>query len=294
MQELRLVISPEYDGKMVRHIALSVLRMSSGLFKRAKFEGEILADGAAARANTCLRAGQELIIRIPEAQNTQPIPYDIKLDVPYEDDDMMVVDKPAPMPSAKSTRSDQPTLENAVYSYLGCPAGFVYRPINRLDKGTSGLMVIAKTAHAQHLLQRKVHSDAFVREYLAVVEGVPKEGEGLIDLPIAKEDAATIRRVIDPKGKEARTHYCVEGTNGVRSVIHLRLDTGRTHQIRVHMHAIGCPVAGDFLYGMEIDELPRRFALHSSYLKVSHPITGEIIEIKSPLPKALADLCRPN
>ena len=201
-----------------------------------------------------------------------------------------MIDKPAPLPSSSSQKKEGPTLENALYAYAGSPEGFVYRPVNRLDKGTSGLMLAARTAHAQHLLQRLLHGSEFIREYLAVVEGAPPRDRGVIDLPIGKADGATIRREVRADGKPARTYYRVLETRGDRSLLRLRLETGRTHQIRVHLSALGCPVAGDFLYGTELDDLPGRFALHSALVRLRHPVTGEWIERESPLPSALSAL----
>ena len=285
----------EWDGALVRRAAMGGLKLSSGQFKRAKFHGQILLDGIAVRADAHVRAGQELCILVPEVENTQPEPVSIPFEILYEDEYFWMVDKPAPLPTASSCHQDGPTLENAVYARMGCPETFVYRPVNRLDKGTSGLMLVARTAHAQHLLQQMLHGDAFIREYLAVVEGSLPESEGVIDLPIGKAEGKTVRREVRPDGKPARTFYRVI-RQGSRSLVRLRLDTGRTHQIRVHMQAMGCPVAGDFLYGTELDELPGRFALHSAYLKVRHPITGEWIERESALPPALENLlkCSPN
>ena len=129
-----------------------------------------------------------------------------------------------------------------------------------------------------------------VREYLAVTQGEPPAEEGLIDLPIAKAEGATVRRCVSPAGKPAVTHYRVLRRGGGRALVLLRLETGRTHQIRVHLAALGCPVAGDFLYGEELTALPGRFALHSHRLLLRHPLTGEEMTLCSPLPPALAAL----
>lgn len=294
MHELRLIITSELDGRTVRDAALRALSMSYGQFKRAKFRGELLLDGERALANARLREGQLLVIRAPEDEGVKPEQADIPLSVAYEDADILIIDKPAPLPSASSPRQKGATLENAVYAHLGCPDGFVYRPVNRLDKGTSGLMVLAKNAHAQQLMQRYLHSEDFVREYIAVVEGAPEPPEGDIDLPIGKADGATIRREVRKDGAPCLTSYRVLESRGGRSLVRLKLHTGRTHQIRVHMSAIGCPVTGDFLYGTETDELKGRFALHSAYLKIRHPITDAVIELTSPLPPELMRLLPPR
>jgi 23S rRNA pseudouridine1911/1915/1917 synthase len=154
-------------------------------------------------------------------------------------------------------------------------------------------MVVAKEAHAQHLLQQLLHTDRFQRTYLAVAQGTLPEPEGCIDLPIAKEDAASIRRMVHPQGKEARTFYRVEGRENGRSLVRLRLDTGRTHQIRVHLSHLGCPICGDFLYGTELDALPGRFALHSTQLRLWHPLKNCWLEAESPLPDVLGSLLSP-
>lgn len=290
MPEYRWLIPPAFEGKRVRQAALQGLGLSNGQFKRAKFQGSVLLDGQAVLADHPVQAGQTLCLLIPEVENTQPEDIDLPLNVCYQDDSFLIVDKPAPLPSASSCKQAAPTLENAVYHYLGCPDGFVYRPVNRLDKGTSGLMLVARNAHAQHLLQQLLHTADFVREYLAVVDGCPPEMEGVVDLPIGKVDEASVRREVRPDGKPARTLYRVLEKGPYRSLVRLRLDTGRTHQIRVHMQALGCPVSGDFLYGTELDALPRRFALHSAHVAVRHPITRQWIRRESPLPPALKAL----
>ena len=169
---------------------------------------------------------------------------------------------------------------------------FVFRPLNRLDKGTSGLMAAAKHPHACQLLQKQLHSPAFVREYLAVAEGV-LAGEGVIDLPICKAEGATVRRVVDHEhGLPALTRYRAEYSDGRRTLVRLKLETGRTHQIRVHLSSIGHPIVGDFLYGEETEELPGRFALHSTRIALVQPVTKEEIEIVSPLPGDLRRLLK--
>ena len=201
-----------------------------------------------------------------------------------------MIDKPAPLASQSSALHPDDTLENALYAHLRCPADFVYRPVNRLDKGTSGLMIVAKDAHIQHRLQALLHTPKFIRTYQAVVEGCPDDDCGVIDAPIGKEDAASIRRIVTASGKPSVTHYRVLKRGKTRTLVELTLETGRTHQIRVHMASIGCPVVGDFLYGTEIPQLPGRFALHASALTLHHPMTGDWLSLTSPLPASLATL----
>lgn len=292
--DITLLIGPEEDGQLLRRVALGRLQMSYGQFKRAKFEGQLLLDGEPVHADRRVRTGQLLVVRMPEDARDFPLePYEMPLSIPYRDRHLLVVDKPAPFPSTSSGRQPPPTLENVVFFQLGCPAGFIYRPVNRLDKGTSGLMVVALNAHAQHRLQALLHSDAFQREYLAVCEGAPPMRQGVIDLPIGKAEGATVRREISQYGKPARTEYRVLDTEKGRSLLWLRLETGRTHQIRVHLQALGCPIVGDFLYGREDPGLPGRFALHSHRIALCHPITGQEVLVESPLPKELRELLTP-
>ncbi|MDD6041844.1 MAG: RluA family pseudouridine synthase [Clostridia bacterium] len=290
----RIVILPEMEGRSIRSIALGCIGMSSSQFKRAKFEGSITLDGVRATADVRVRAGQQLCLSVPEKEAFRPRAIEAPLTIAYEDDCFWVIDKPAPMPSVCGSAQDVVTLENALYAYLGQPQTFLYRPVNRLDKGTSGLMIVAKNAHIQYLLQKQLHTDGFVREYLAVIDGRLAQQEGLIDLPIAKADGATVRREVRQGGREARTYYRVL-QQGSRSLVRLRLDTGRTHQIRVHMAHMGCPVTGDFLYGNELpEELPGRFALHSALIRLRHPFTHEWLTVESPLPAALLALLAKN
>jgi len=287
LTELTHFVDSIDEGQPIRRVALSRLRMSYGQFKRAKFLGEVLLNGRRAHADERVHEGQTLIIRVPEVAPAVArafiTPYAFPLSIPYQDEFFCVIDKPAPLPSTSSPRKDTLTLENAFCSWLGCPADYVYRPVNRLDKGTSGLMVVAKNAHAQQRLQAMLHTGAFLREYLAVCEGRPPANEGTVNLPIAKAEGASILREVRPDGKPAVTHYQLLRTTNSRSLVKLRLETGRTHQIRVHLQALGCPVTGDFLYGKEHPGLPGRFALHSHRIRLIHPFTDQLLEVRSDL-----------
>lgn len=276
-------------GRTVKSIALRELRLSRSRFSSLKFSGGICLDGEPALADQRVLAGQKLSAQWEETRGISLTPYEAPLCIPWQDAHYFVIDKPAPLPTLCSARQEGPTLENILYSHLHCPKDFLFRPVNRLDKGTSGLLAVAKDAHSQQILQRQLHTDSFIREYLAVCEGHPTASEGVIDLPIAEAEEG-IKRIICSDGKRAVTHYRVERETETRSLLRLRLETGRTHQIRVHLSAIGCPIVGDYLYGQPHPTLPGRFALHACHLQFRHPFTSETISVSSPLPEALKNL----
>ena len=280
---LTWIVLAEEEGRTMKDVLLNSMRLSWSALKSAKWNGQILRNGESARMRDRVSPGDRLEVLFPERLPVyRPRPCPRPLTVPWEDECLLVVDKPPALASQSSRNQPDDSLENAVFSHLGCPEGFIYRPVNRLDKGTGGLMVIAKDGHTQDLLQRQLHSEAFLREYLALTEGIPDPPEGLIDLPLEKEEAASVRRVVRADGKPARTWYRTLARQDGRALVRLRLDTGRTHQIRVHLAAIGCPICGDFLYGRELpEEFPRCFALHSAFLTLRHPVTGEILSLSS-------------
>ena len=284
-------VPPEQAGRKLRDILRRDMQVSYSAMKSAKWDGRILLDGVPTAVDAVVRAGQVVtMLWRDDAPAYAPRPYHLPLTVPYEDEHLLVIDKPAPLASQSGAGHPDDSLENALYARFGCPADFVYRPVNRLDRGTSGLMVVAKSPHAQHRLQALLHSGSFRRSYLAVTEGVPSPLSGVIDAPIAKENAASIRRIVDAAGKPSVTRYETLRVSGPRALVSLTLETGRTHQIRVHMAHLGCPVCGDFLYGTELPELPGRFALHSAELTLVHPFTGATVHVVSPLPEPLAAL----
>ena len=288
MPVLEYIISGEEAGRTVKSVALKEMRLSRGQFSSLKFSGGLTLDGQPVRADVRLREGQTLCARWQDQGSAALTPYPGPFEIPFQDDHFLIIDKPAPLPTLCSVRQSGPTLENGLYARLGCPENFVFRPVNRLDKGTSGLLAVARDAHAQQLLQRQLHTDAFVREYRAVCLGHLPKKEGVIDLPIVKGDG--VRREIGPGGVRAVTHYRVEAEDQTYSLVRLRLETGRTHQIRVHLKALGCPIVGDYVYGEADPRLPGRFALHACFLRFVHPFTGEEIRRESPLPPELKAL----
>ena len=277
------------EGRRLGRVIESRFSLSVHLLRTLKAQGGIRLNGESAHTDRIVHAGQVITLLLePDAPAGVGDPQALR--VPYADADFLIADKDAPLPTLPSRHQSGETLREQVMRYLGEREPYTFRPVNRLDKGTSGLMLVARNAHAQQLASRMLHTDAFVREYLAVTQGVPACPEGVIDAPVARMPGATVRRCVDAGGQQARTQYRLLGEANGRALLRLRLFTGRTHQIRVHLSHIGCPIVGDYLYGREEESLPGRFALHSAYVSLTQPVTGERIEIESPLPPALARL----
>ena len=276
-------IKEEEAGRTVRDILRRSMGVSYTAMKSAKWNGRLRLNGENVFTDARVKAGDTVSIEwAEEAPAYRPRRFELPLEVAWEDANLMAVVKPAGVASQSSRNHPDDSLENAVYTYFGCPENYVYRPVNRLDKGTGGLMMIALTPHAQHLMQKQLHTESFRRRYLALTDGVPESDAGIIDLPIGKAPGATVKRAVCPEGKSARTKYRVIRKDAEGALILLELETGRTHQIRVHLSHLGCPVRGDFLYGTERpDEFPGRFALHSAVLDTVHPLTGERIRLTS-------------
>ena len=294
MNRILTAIAAEKDvGRKVKYFVRGDMGVSYGQFTSLKARDGLRVNGAPVHANHPLRPGDAVTVVLEDGPGGKSVvPEEEPAPIVYADDDLILIDKPAPLATQCSPKQPGGTLENRLAFLYRDRPGFVFRPLNRLDKGTSGLMAAAMNAHAAQRLQGQLHTDAFVREYLAVMEG-RMEGAGTIDAPIIKEAAATVRRVVDfAGGKPAVTHYRVVESGDRYSLVRLRLQTGRTHQIRVHMAHLGHPVAGDFLYGTEDPRLPGRFALHSTCIRLAHPVTGETIERTSPLPTDLAALLK--
>ena len=294
MNALTFPVPPEDEGRSLRDLLRHRLQLSETAIRRAKWDGRLFVNDAPARVRDVLHAG-DLVRYEPPANRPAFIPKPLALEVPvrWRSEELLILDKPAPLASQSGKGHPDDSLENAVFHMLGCPEDFVYRPVNRLDRGTSGLMAVALTAEEQARLQRLLHTEVFRRAYLAVTDGLPPAQSGTVDRPIARAEGATIRRVCRDDGRPCVTHYETLETAGNRALLRLRLETGRTHQIRVHLASLGCPVFGDFLYGRESPLLPGRFALHSAEIRLPAR-NGELVCVDSPLPEELRALLSPE
>lgn len=250
-----------------------------------KTENGILLNGEWAYVGQFLKEGDHLEIRIIESESSEQIvPAELPLDIVYEDEDLLIINKPADMPIHPSINNYDNTLANALmWYYQQKGETFVYRCINRLDRDTTGLLIVAKNMLSGGILSDMSKKREIQREYLAIAEGeVPQEGA--IDAPIARKEESVIERCVDfEKGDRAVTHYWrLDYRNGY-SLVRLKLETGRTHQIRVHMKYIGYPLTGDYLYNPDYRILDHQ-ALHSWKLAFRHPVTGAQMQFKADPP----------
>ena len=213
------------------------------------------------------------------------IPTQMALNIVYEDEALLILDKPAGIAVHPSILHYTDSLANGVKYYfdtIGLKRKI--RPVNRLDLNTSGLIVFAKNEYVQECLIQQMQTNEFKKEYLAIVHGIFEKTQGTITLPIARKENSIIERCISENGQEAITHYEVLKTSNDLSLVHCILETGRTHQIRVHMSAIGHPLVGDTLYGSDFSDSIARQALHSYKISFIHPISHQIFSFTSELP----------
>ena len=260
-----------------RHLLRQLKETEDGLLRNAQPTFTTVA----------LKAGDRIRVRLLEkAEGSEAImPAPLPFEIVYEDEDLLVVNKPADMPIHPSFQNHGNTLADALtWHYQQHGEDFIYRCINRLDRDTTGLLIVAKHLLSASILSDMVGKREIHREYLAIVKGIPPE-KGTISAPIGrKKGSAILREVNFETGEPAVTHFArLEIRNGL-SLVSLKLETGRTHQIRVHMGYIGCPLIGDYLYYPECSRISRQ-ALHSHRLSFLHPITGKALSFTAPLPE---------
>lgn len=283
-------IEEQHNGKCISMFLKEKEYSRAVIIELKKTKTGIQKNGTWAGVNEILNTGDILEICLTEQGSSENIvPRELQLDILYEDEDILVVNKPYDTPIHPSVNNYNNTLANGVVHYYQQQnKPYIFRCINRLDRDTTGVTILAKNLISASILSKRMKERGLSRTYVAFVEGITKE-EGTIALPIGREEGTIIKRKIDEKeGKHAVTHYCkleelqVEGK--AVSVVALQLETGRTHQIRVHMASIGHPLLGDFLYN-ESNHMLTRQALHAASCAFYHPITGEYKRITAPLPK---------
>jgi 23S rRNA pseudouridine1911/1915/1917 synthase len=293
--------------RLDRWLARAMPELSRARLQALIAGGDVLVDGHRARPSLRLKAGQAILVRVPAPRAPVPQPEDIPIAVVYEDRHLLVVDKPAGLAVHPGAGRASGTLVNALLHRVRDLSGIggVLRPgiVHRLDRGTSGLLVVAKDDATHLALSRQFAGRSVEKEYLAVVVGVPRAAEGTIDAPIGRDPVHRRRMSVRaPRGRAARSTYrIVEKLDGA-ALLRVRIATGRTHQIRVHLAALGHPVAGDTTYGGRRRPSSRRPAaraaletltrpaLHAARLAFTHPAGGERLVFESALPADLQEL----
>lgn len=276
-------------GKTVKQIIYEHFSLSSRLVTKLKNSGGIRVNDENVTVRYVLKENDVLTLSLDEENTSSIEPIDLPLDIVYEDEYILAVNKPSAMPTHPSYKHHSDTLANGVmYRYRHLP--FTFRAITRLDEDTTGIVLIARDANTAQKLSLLMREGKIRKQYLAICDNTPKEKSGIIDAPIARDDTSVIKRKVSQSGKKAITEYEVMQTfcDG-KCLIRLFPQTGRTHQIRLHLSHIGCPINGDFLYGVQVAN--ERALLHCESLSFVHPQTGEKILVKADMPEDMKVLC---
>jgi len=292
MRILTHTVLPEEEGRMVKGILRGSLQLSYTLLKSLKWrENAILLNGQSVHVNAIVHAGDAVSVALSERTPREDL-YRENTAAPnivYEDEDLLVLNKPAGVAMhPKADDAAAPSLAAMLTGYLG--EGSVPHFVSRLDKGTSGLLIAAKSGYVHDRLRRALHSSELRREYRAVAVGQVTPPCGVIDAPIGRADGSIIHRCVREDGLVSRTEYEVLQTTERFTLLRLRPETGRTHQLRVHMAYLGHPLAGDWLYGTEDKNLIARPALHSYELWFTQPVTGQELHFTAPIPQDMQRL----
>jgi 23S rRNA pseudouridine1911/1915/1917 synthase len=317
---LKYTVDKEVSGKTVKHILKTKMKLSGRLIKKLKYQSKILCNRNPVRINVAV--SQDDIIEVDldvEEADESVVPQDIPIDIIYEDESLIVINKKPGIVVHPTSIQPDGTLANAVSFYLQSKGiKKKIRPVIRLDRDTSGIIIFAKDSFSQDILIKQMNDRSFLKEYIGVVHGIVNPGSGVIDMPISRMPGSIIKRQISRGGSPSLTHYnAIECLNNA-TVLKFRLETGRTHQIRVHCQAIGHSLIGDTLYPQlpdfntnnvlissgckdtcvsgnntgisgnnscfHISKIIKRQALHSCRVVFVHPYSGRTLELTAPIP----------
>ena len=282
MRELTGEVPAAASGHTLSSYIKERWHMADSLLRHLKWQpGAVLLNGHSARLRDVVQAGDCITVHLEEADGRPADPAAAPPTVLWEDEDLLVFNKPAGMAVYGTYYGGGVTVADTLAAYRGPEQ--IFHPVNRLDIGTSGAMVVAKSRFIHDRLRQMLHTEDFIRTYLAVTAGVPSPTTGVIDAPIGQAPDSFTRRVISPDGLPARTVYRTVAENEDSALLEVKLQTGRTHQIRVHLQWLGVPLVGDCLYGNP-SPLIDRPALHARAIRLRHPLTEAVIDVEAPLP----------
>lgn len=294
MSKLKFEVKNDEAGMKLREYLKKNAQLSTRLIKGAAIQGRIEVNNKVEKLNYVLKEKDVIGFEVKkeESQNIEPEKMD--LEVIYEDSDLIVVNKSPGIVVHPTKSYPHGTLANGlIYYFRDKGEDCIVRLVSRLDMDTSGLIIVAKNQFSHMALARDMQKEEFQKSYLAVVHGNITESEGTIDLPIYRPTDDSIKRVVDERGQKSITHFKVVKSFEKGDLVRLTLETGRTHQIRVHLSHLGHPIFGDSLYGVEDDSLLiKRQALHAYRLAFPHPRSGELIELESDLPEDIEELIK--
>lgn len=289
-RKLTYNISKEYENLAISDFLKRQGFSAQNLIALKKMNESVLVNGIWKHLTYPLKNGDQLLIHIQETDHNDKIhPIPLPFPVIYEDEDIVVINKPANMPIHPSQNNFENTLANAAAYYyeIQQDTPFIFRCINRLDRDTTGLTILAKNMYAASVLSSQMQNREIKRLYLAIVDGYVSQKYKTIRLPVGRKNGSTIERQIDlENGETAVTHYYRLKCSDSCSLVALQLETGRTHQIRVHMSSIGHPLLGDTLYNKTLSAtaLPRQ-ALHAYRIRFTHPVTKKTMKLTAPVPE---------
>ncbi len=282
--ELSYKIQANEHFDNIKEVLKLKFEISDRLLLKLKSNKKIFLNGCSVSIKTPVNSGDIIKILIDfEEDNSNIAPTQMNLNIIYEDEFLLILNKPAGLPIHPSMLHFEDSISNGVKYYFDrINLHKKIRPVNRLDKDTSGIVIFAKNEYIQECLIKQMKTNNFIKEYIAICEGILPNKSGTINAPISRKSDSIIERCVNPSGDIAITHYNTIKHNEKLSIVHITLETGRTHQIRVHMSYIGTPILGDTLYGNKSDLITRQ-ALHSYKISFIHPITHTTVEYTAPL-----------